>query len=166
MSWKDRPWPGFRDGWMSERSNLTDWLEGIGETFVYSGWSETALMLTKAELPGVYVDLAREMVMSIDHVDARILDANKRQLVVELSNITRYDATVKVLAENIAQAGKPLLNNAALAWQRVLVPAGKKVIRKASYANISFCDRTDFSVSNCARQGDRTVAIARQADQC
>lgn len=128
MSWKDRLWPGFHEAWISERSNLNDWLEGIGETFTYSPWAKISLMLSHAELPGVYVDLAREKVVAIDHVEARVLQANKQQLQVELSNPTRYDASVKVLAENGAQAVKPLLNNAALAWQQVMVPAGKQVV--------------------------------------
>jgi hypothetical protein len=127
MSWKDRPWPGFKEGWMSERSNLTDWLEGIGETFVYSGWSETSLMLSMAELPGVYVDLQRTKIFTTDHVDAVIVKQDKKVVTVELHNPTPYEARVKVLAENTQQAGQPLLQNAAMQWQRVALAPGAKV---------------------------------------
>jgi hypothetical protein len=127
MSWKDRPWPGFKEGWMSERCNLTDWLEGIGETFVYSGWSETSLMLSMAELPGVYVDLQRTKIFTTDHVDAVIVKQDKKVVTVELHNPTPYEARVKVLAENTQQAGQPLLHNAAMQWQRVALAPGAKV---------------------------------------
>lgn len=124
MSWKDRPWPGFGEGWMSERSNLTDWLEGIGETFVYSGWSETALMLSKAELPGVYLDLQRLKIFAADHVEASIVRSNNREVTVQLHNPTPYPARVKVLAENAQKAAQPLLQNAALQWQQVSIAPG------------------------------------------
>lgn len=128
MSRSDKPWPGFKDGWMSERSNLTDWLEGIGETFVYSGWSETALMLSIAELPGVYIDLQREKVFTLDHVNARIVRSNAKQLVVQFSNPTAFDAEVKILAENALQAGVPLKHNAALNWRKINIPAGGQLV--------------------------------------
>lgn len=126
MSTKDNPWPRFHEGWISERCNLTDWLEGIGETFAYSSWAETSLMLSYAELPGIYINLSNGQIFNIDHINARVLKNTKNQLVIEISNPTRYDAIVKLLAENNAKSAKPLLNNASVNWQKVELKAGEK----------------------------------------
>ncbi|MBN1144198.1 MAG: hypothetical protein JXA72_07235 [Bacteroidales bacterium] len=126
MSTKENPWPGFNDGWISERCNLTDWLEGIGETFAYSSWSETALLLTISELPGVYVNLETEDVYALDHVKAHIVRSSARELVLEMVNETGYDARVKILAENPEAQQQPMYHNASLSWEQITVPAGSK----------------------------------------
>lgn len=132
MSTKDIPWPKFNEGWMSERCNMTDWLEGTGETFAYSSWAETSLMLSFAELPGVYVNLSSGQIFCIDHVKARLLKNTKNQLIVEITNPTKYDAIVKVLAENNVKSAKPLFNNASVGWQKVELKAGEKKLLKLS----------------------------------
>lgn len=60
----------LRPGWMCERVNLTYWggHEKPGEVFYYSCWSEVALLLTIAELPGIYAQPGRAW--SLDHVEA------------------------------------------------------------------------------------------------
>ncbi len=132
MSTKDNPWPGFHEGWISERCNMTDWLEGTGETFTYSSWAEISLMLSHAELPGVYLNLSNGQIFCIDHVTAKVIKNTKNQLVVEIVNPTKYDASVKLLAENNSKSVKPLLNNASVSWQKVDIKAGKKQILKFS----------------------------------
>jgi len=128
MSTKENPWPKFNEGWISERCNLTDWLEGIGETFAYSSWAETSLMLSYAELPGVYINSTNNEVFCVDHVNASIIKNNKKLLVVELENPTKYEAMVKILVENEVAAKKPLFNNASVTWQKVALKAGEKRI--------------------------------------
>lgn len=126
MSTPEKPWPGFKDGWISERSNLTDWLEGIGETFAYSSWAEISLMLSHAELPGIYVNLNKGEVYCIDHVQARVVKKSKNQLVLEVENPTAYDARFNLLAETASDQTKPLLNNASVNWQKIELKAGEK----------------------------------------
>ena len=126
MSCEDRKLPDFENGWISERINMTDWLEGIGETAKGSTWAETSMMLTYAELPGIYVNKDNNHVFILDHVDAKL--NKKGQL--EIFNPTNYEAEVKILAENSLQMQKPLGINAFINWKKVKVPAKKKVIIK------------------------------------
>jgi len=127
LSTKENPWPSFKEGWMSERCNLTDWLEGIGETFVYSSWAETSLMLSFAELPGIYVDLETDAIFCFDHMKVHILKSNSQKLEFEIFNETSYDAKVKLLAENHNKKQQPLYHNASINFEQIDIPAGKKV---------------------------------------
>lgn len=72
LSTAGRPVEGLKTGWMSERVSTTDWFEGIGEIMKGSTWSETSLMLSYAEIPGVYVDTRNNTVVSFDSIHARL----------------------------------------------------------------------------------------------
>ena len=53
---------------------------------------------------------------------------NNKQMVLQITNPTAYDATVTILAENAEQASRPLGDNAFLQWKdKVTVKAGKTV---------------------------------------
>lgn len=121
MSRSDRQLPGYKDGWIFERCNMTDWEKGIGVATAGSTWAESAMLLTVTELPGVYVNKSTKEVFAIDHVEARL---NKNGQ-LEITNPTQYDAVVKVLAETKEQMAKPLGQNAFLGWEKVEVKAGK-----------------------------------------
>jgi len=135
MSWKEHPQPGFHEGWISERCDLNDWLEGIGETFAYSCWAETSMLLTAVELPGVYVNLDTKQVFCLDHIKASIIKSKSGMVSLTLTNTTIYDAKVKLLAESKDQEQKPLGLNAFLNWPKIDVPAGKTVVTKFSFKN-------------------------------
>jgi hypothetical protein len=126
MSTKENPWPGFQEGWMSERCNLTDWLEGIGETFAYSSWAETSLMLSYAELPGIYINLDTEEIFCLDHIKATVVRSAGKELYIEIINETGYDAQIKLLAENKEQMLNPLFHNESMSWEQINIPAGSK----------------------------------------
>ncbi|HEX7411870.1 MAG TPA: hypothetical protein VF298_06990, partial [Bacteroidales bacterium] len=130
MSWKEHPQPGFHDGWISERCDLNDWLEGIGETFAYSCWAETSMLLTSVELPGVYVNLDTKQVFALDHIKASIIKSTSGKVSLALTNTTMYDAKVKLLAESKEQEQKPLGLNSFLNWPKVDVPARKTIYVK------------------------------------
>ena len=102
------PIEGAKQGWMCERINTTDWLEGIGEISYLTTWSETALMLTYTEIPGIYVEPDQGRVMAFDNVKASIAKETKRKLQVSVHNPTASVAKVKILAENSSQKAKPL----------------------------------------------------------
>ncbi len=126
LATKDRPIKGLGEGWSSERVNMTDWLEGIGETFYGSTWAETSLMLTYAELPGVYVNIDEDYVVELDHVNAKIIKKTGKGILLEIHNPTKYDATIKVFAENSKQAAEMLGNTACRDWIRVNVRANER----------------------------------------
>ena len=103
-------------GHMCERVNMTDWEgpERIGETLRMTTWAETSLMLTTIEIPGLYVRPDLSLAVAFDHVEAEITVDTPDQLVVELHNPTPAAARVRVLAESLSQALRPLPENALL----------------------------------------------------
>jgi hypothetical protein len=138
MSRLDRPivdirpgqrWPVLPAGWVNERINTSDWeVRGdpaqeidVGEVFGGSTWSETALLLTRTELPGVYVDKGRAWCVALDHVRPRVDDG---RLLME--NPTPFDARVKVMAEN--DPSVPLPTNGLAGQASVEVPAHGKCV--------------------------------------
>jgi hypothetical protein len=104
--WDGTPAGANEAGWMSERINLSDW-EGpanVGEIPYGSGeWPEAALLLTYAEVPGVYVQPDSGLVQVFDQVEAT-LDGPW----LEVANPTRYPARVKVFAETADSVTEPL----------------------------------------------------------
>lgn len=116
LSRADRPvrsWdpgkPELPEGWMCERVNLSDW-EGrdkIGEVFRGTCWCETSLMLTIAEVPGLYVQPDTGVYRVFDALEAEVLahDAESGALTLQLRNPTAYAARTTVLAETSSRAG-------------------------------------------------------------
>jgi hypothetical protein len=99
MSTKENPIPGIKPGWISERVSTTDWLEGIGEIFCGSTWSETSLMLTYTEIPGVYVVPGKDICMAFDQVEASIVKSSGKSFEIAIRNPTRYAASVKLFID-------------------------------------------------------------------
>ena len=104
-------------GWMNERVNMGDWEINLtpdgkpggwfvpqGEVFHGSTWAEASLMLTCAELPGIYIQPDKKLAVAFDNVEAEIIEQSKNVLKVKIANSTPYSATVKVLVENSAKA--------------------------------------------------------------
>lgn len=135
MSRVDRPirdtrpgqrWPVMPEGWINERVNTSDWEVrgepdeeiGVGEVFGGSTWSETAMLLTHVEVPGVYVDLDRGWCVCADHVRAAVRDRTLR-----LENPTPFDAQVKVMVARGPQAEHPWDTDSPIDRPRVLVSA-------------------------------------------
>jgi len=96
---KQSPIPGLQNSWISERVSTTDWLEGIGEIYPGSTWSETAMMLTATELPGIYVDIKQAKVTCFDQLNANIITQTKNKLIIEITNPTIYTAVTVLFAD-------------------------------------------------------------------
>jgi hypothetical protein len=126
LSREDRPIGRMPAGWMNERVEMSDWLEPVGEIFDGSCWCEVSNMLAYMEVPGLYVRTDTGRAWAIDALDARVIENSAERLVVELSNPTRFDASVKVLAEDAAQMRVPLGQNALWGCRRVQVKAGER----------------------------------------
>lgn len=107
-----RPIDKMKMGWMSERVNTTDWLEGIGELMYGSTWAETSLMLTYTELPGLYIQPDKARLFALDNIVAKIISNDAGSIMVKISNPTKAPAALKVFAESSAQALQPLGENA------------------------------------------------------
>lgn len=94
----------LKPAWMCERVNVTCWGSGepVGEVFYYSCWSEVALALTGAELPGVYAQPDTGRIACFDGVEATWADVGRTTL--RLHNPTKFSAEVRVLVETGAAA--------------------------------------------------------------
>lgn len=119
----------MQPGMMCERVNLSDWegAEGVGgNIFGSTIWVETALMLTVAELPGVYVRKETGRVIIFDHINAEF--SHERGVPkLHLHNPTQFHATVQVLIEDDVSASKPLPLELLSICKAISVDAGARV---------------------------------------
>lgn len=93
-----------------------------------TGWNETNGAMMALEIPGIYVRTDIGSLYVFDHVEAKIVKQNNKQLVLQITNPTAYDATVTIFAENAEESARPLGDNAFLQWKdKVTVKAGKSV---------------------------------------
>ncbi len=96
ISRADRPISKQHSGWINERVNLSDW-EGkgqVGGIFNGNTWAQVSAMLTVAEVPGIYVDMANKEMCVFDHMQAT-LKGNQ----LKITNPTNFDASVKIFAD-------------------------------------------------------------------
>ncbi len=122
-----RPLGDAKAGHMCERVNMTDWEgpERIGETLRMTTWAETSLMLTTIEIPGLYVQPDRSLVVAFDHIKAEIVSDDEVELVVRLTNPTPVIAVVRVLVESTEEARSPLSENVLLGCPTVELVANE-----------------------------------------
>ncbi|MEO8614641.1 MAG: hypothetical protein ABI600_05825 [Luteolibacter sp.] len=118
-------------GCMCERVNMTDW-EGkqrIGETWRQSTWAETSLMLTAAEIPGLYVRPDDGTLIVFDQIEAEIIKVEHDKLDVRIHNPTIAEARIKIFVETSAQALDPLHDSALCHWPiEILAPGETKTL--------------------------------------
>ncbi len=103
-----RPMPS---GWINERVNTSDWDNNLGGVFYGSCWCEVSLLLTWAEVPGLYVEPETGFVCALDHVDVERLQPLRDGVTLRVSNPTRFPAQVRVLAETASQRTRALGEN-------------------------------------------------------
>ncbi len=89
-------------GWINERVNTSDWDNNVGGIFYGSCWCEVSLLLSYAELPGVYARRDLRKVWCLDNVEAEWVGDELRIL-----NPTPYPAQVKVWIEDADEAARP-----------------------------------------------------------
>ncbi len=127
-----RPLGDAKPGWMCERVNMTDWEgpERIGETLKMTTWAETSLMLTTIEIPGIYVQPDKSLVIAFDNVAAEIVSNDAKELAVKISNPTPCDAVVRIFVESSAAAKSVLPENYLLKCPSEKIPhGGSKLLR-------------------------------------
>ncbi|WP_313153761.1 hypothetical protein [Sphingobacterium multivorum] len=94
-----------------------------------TGWNETNGALMALEIPGVYVRKDRATAYAFDHMLVKTVKKTGQGLALTLYNPTAYDATVTILAEDAAEAARPLGENAFWDWnKKVNIKAGDTVI--------------------------------------
>jgi hypothetical protein len=92
-----------------------------GEEFGSTGWCELNGILMAMELPGIYLRTDADEFAVFDHINAKILKREKNGVRIEITNNTKYDSVVSILAENREQAHQPLGITAFLKWPKVEV---------------------------------------------
>jgi hypothetical protein len=117
--------PKSEPGWMCERINTSDWLDPVGEILPSASPFDICSMLTAIEVPGLYVHPDSGFVYAFDHVDAVVKEKSAKRLLVTVTNPTRYEAALRVLAENRGDLGKPLGANALWGGRVVTLAPGE-----------------------------------------
>lgn len=111
---------------MCERVNMTDWegQEHIGETLKMTTWAETSLMLTTIEIPGLYVQPDKSLVVAFDNITAEIISDSAKEIVVQLGNPTPAPAKVKIFSETSRAAKRLLPENYLFGAETMSLPPG------------------------------------------
>lgn len=112
-------------GWINERCNTSDWDDNLGGVFFGPCWSEVSLLLTRAELPGLYVQPDTSLICMMDNLQVQTLRERPDGLLVRVSNPTAFRAELTVLMETSQQAATPLPAGFARAFKRHVIPAGR-----------------------------------------
>jgi len=90
-----------------------------------TGWNELNGILMAMELPGIYVRTDKDEIFVFDHVEAQSIKRDNEGVTLKIANPTRFDAQVTILAENAAQAQRPLGPTGFLKWPKVEIKSGK-----------------------------------------
>lgn len=111
-----RPLPA---GWINERVNTSDWDNNVGGVFYGPTWCEVSLLLTAAELPGVYARPSDGLLVVFDHVRATWADDSRSAVLIE--NPTAHPANVRIFLdrENSPSTSLPA------AFPSFSIPAGQ-----------------------------------------
>jgi hypothetical protein len=107
-------------GWLNERVNTSEWDNNLGGVFYGPCWCETSLLLTAAELPGVYAQRDAGITESFDVVTARWCGDE-----LELHNPNSQAAQVRIAVETAAAVSRA---NLEVGWVAklplIMVPSG------------------------------------------
>ena len=89
-----------------------------------TGWCELNGALMAMELPGIYVRQDSDRCFVFDSLEAKILSSDPAGVKMEIRNPTPFAVRVSILAEDAAEAKKPLGCVAFLQWPKFEVKAG------------------------------------------
>ena len=90
-----------------------------------TGWTELNGALMGMELPGIYLRKDIDRLFVFDHVEVKTVKRSRSEIILQITNPTKYDASVSILAEDAKQAKKPLGYVSFLSWPTVHVKAGE-----------------------------------------
>lgn len=107
-------------GYTNERLTYCD-AESRGTRGTHvTGWNETNGAMMAQELPGIYLQTDSDKFYVFDSVEGK-RDGNT----LTITNLTKFDAKVAILAESAKQANLPLGGTVFLNWPKVEVKAGE-----------------------------------------
>ncbi len=110
MCTAQRPIGSDRDGYISERVNLSDWEgpENVGGNMSWGSvsWCELAVMLTAVEIPGIYVNPRQKMVVAFDHLEVKTVGGRGGRMELEVRNPTPYPAAFTLYVDSQGLFGR------------------------------------------------------------
>ncbi len=102
-----------------------------------TGWNELNGFLMALEIPGIYLTTDAKQFYVFDSVEAEIIERNDNGIVLKVTNSTKYDAKVSVLAETNAQSRDPLGYTTFINWPKVYIGKGQtKIVKIGKKGNI------------------------------
>ncbi|MCS7048817.1 MAG: hypothetical protein NZ483_05940 [Verrucomicrobiae bacterium] len=110
-------------GWINERCNTSDWDNNRGGVFWGPCWCEVSLLLTVADLPGIYVRGDDSIVGVFDNLEvSRTADA------VQIKNPTRFPAGTMVQVEVTEDGRENSTGDCLVRTVPVAVASGEAVL--------------------------------------
>jgi hypothetical protein len=85
-----------------------------------TGWNELNGILMAMELPGIYLRTDKDEMYVFDSVEVK-----RSGSTLQITNPTKFDASITVFAENAKQAKEPLGYTSFINWPKVEVKAGE-----------------------------------------
>lgn len=92
-----------------------------------NGWTEGNGMLMSLEIPGIYLQTDKDEMYVFDHVEVKAVKRDKFSITLEITNPTRFDASVSIFAESSKEAKKPIGYHNFLNWKKIDVESGETV---------------------------------------
>jgi hypothetical protein len=93
-----------------------------------TGWNELNGALMAMELPGIYIRTDSKQCYVFDHVEVKMVRYDQSGITLQITNPTKFNASVHILAENAVQARKPLGYTHFLNWPVVEIKANETVL--------------------------------------
>ena len=121
------------DGWMCERINMSDW-EGphtVGEIIGGSTWCRYAMLLTYAEIPGIYLQPDTGLLYCFDLVETTY-DKNTNEL--KIYNPTDYSTKVNLFLEPSTNLTNPIFEDYIIKFKKITIEPKKTIIIKLQNA--------------------------------
>lgn len=131
VSRKDRQIGNMPPGGSCERVNLSDWegKSGVGgNIFASCSWVEAAIALTAVEIPSIYIQPDKDLLVAFDNIRAEKIRADRYSCTLSVFNPTDFPAEVTILCETSKSAKKILPKFFGKETKKVLLKPGEKQI--------------------------------------
>ena len=130
ISREDRPLARMKAGGICERVNISDW-EGKntvgGNLFHTCSWSETAVLLTTTQIPGIYLQPDTGVFAVFDNILVEKISHHNGTLKLRLTNPTSFSAETTVFAESSKEAKKSRNSFTIKPLETIKIDAGASI---------------------------------------
>ena len=93
-------------------------------------------MLTWAEVPGIYFETDTGQVWVFDNVEVSNVKKSASEFELTIRNPAKFDARIKIFAEDRCAKRRPLKPNALFGCRKVLVASGETATVNLSYRSV------------------------------